>query len=112
MEAENQGNPLHWPMHQAPRCTARSKRTGQPCRAPAVSGWRVCRMHGAGGGAPKGKRNGRYRSSLFTKELTKARRLIRALGGPPETLRRASEPNLHSGSLKLQVKLQAASTRT
>ncbi len=36
-------------------------------------------MHGAGGGAPKGKRNGRYRSGLFTKELIEARRLIRAL---------------------------------
>src|SRR5262249_47688622 len=28
----------------APRCTARSKRSGQRCRAPAVRGWRVCRM--------------------------------------------------------------------
>ena len=28
MEAESQVNLMHWPMHQAPRCTARSKRTG------------------------------------------------------------------------------------
>ena len=33
--------------HNAPGCTARSKRSGQRCRAPAVKGWRVCRMHGA-----------------------------------------------------------------
>jgi len=33
--------------HAAPRCTATSKRTGKPCRAPAVRGWQVCRMHGA-----------------------------------------------------------------
>jgi FtsX-like permease family len=33
--------------HAAPRCTATSKRTGKPCRAPAVRGWHVCRMHGA-----------------------------------------------------------------
>ena len=79
MTSESAINLMHWPMHQAPRCTARSKRTGQPCRAPAVRGWRVCRMHGAGGGAPKGKRNGRYRSGLFTAEMTEARRLIRAL---------------------------------
>jgi hypothetical protein len=41
--------------HDAPRCKAKSKRTGKPCRAPAVRGCRVCRMHGAGGGAPEGK---------------------------------------------------------
>jgi hypothetical protein len=34
--------------------SARSKRSGQPCRAPAVRGWQVCRMHGARGGAPHG----------------------------------------------------------
>jgi len=45
----------------------------------ANAGWRVCRMHSAGGGAPKGKHNGRYRSGLFTAEITEARRLIRAL---------------------------------
>ncbi len=43
-----------YPMHRAPRCTAKSKRTGQPCRAPAVHGWTVCRMHGARGGARPG----------------------------------------------------------
>ncbi len=39
--------------HDAPRCTALSKRTGFLCKPPAVRGWNVCRMHGAGGGAPK-----------------------------------------------------------
>jgi hypothetical protein len=48
------------PMHASPRCTAHSRRTGLPCGAPAVTGWSVCRMHGAGGGAPTGKRNGHY----------------------------------------------------
>ena len=47
--------------HDALRCRAMAKRTGQRCKAPAVRGWRVCRMHGAGGGAPTGKRNGNYR---------------------------------------------------
>src|SRR5690348_13548257 len=41
--------------HDAPRCTAKSKRTGKRCRAPAVRGFSVCRMHGARGGAPSGK---------------------------------------------------------
>ena len=33
-----------------PRCTAHSSRTGQPCRAPAMSRWgvTVCRKHGGG----------------------------------------------------------------
>jgi glucans biosynthesis protein len=44
-------------MHQALRCHAKSKRSGLQCRAPAVRGHSVCRMHGAGGGAPKGNRN-------------------------------------------------------
>jgi hypothetical protein len=37
-------------------------------RGPAVRGKRVCRMHGAGGGAPAGKRNGNYRQGTSTKE--------------------------------------------
>jgi hypothetical protein len=36
-------------------------------------------MHGAGGGAPKGKANGRYRTGLHTAELLQARRIVRAL---------------------------------
>ena len=45
----------HAKRHDAPRCKANSKRTGKRCRAPAVRGCRVCRMHGARGGAPTGK---------------------------------------------------------
>jgi hypothetical protein len=56
------------PMHLSPRCSAKSKRTGEPCKAPAVTGWSVCRCHGAGGGAPKGARNGNYRHGGFTCE--------------------------------------------
>jgi uncharacterized protein YjcR len=44
-------------MHQALRCHARSKRSGLRCQAPAVRGSKVCRMHGAGGGAPRGNQN-------------------------------------------------------
>ena len=45
-------NPMHLnpdpsPMLRAPRCRATSKRSGKPCRAPAVRGKAVCRMHGA-----------------------------------------------------------------
>ncbi len=61
---------------KAARCSATSKRTGKPCQAPAVKGWTVCRFHGAGGGAPKGARNGRYRHGLNTKEAVEERRLL------------------------------------
>jgi hypothetical protein len=77
--------------HNAPRCTARSKRSGQRCRAPAVRGWRVCRMHGARGGAPEGERNGNYRHGARTKEAIELRKLIRALrrGVPDQLLAKA-----------------------
>jgi glucans biosynthesis protein len=66
------------PMHQARRCRARSKRSGKPCQAPAVKGWAVCRMHGAGGGAPLGNKNA-LRHGLYTADAIAARRAIRAL---------------------------------
>ena len=67
------------PMQAAPRCTAKSKRTGQRCRAPAVKGWKVRRMHGARGGAPEGKRNGNYKHCARTKEMIALRKLIKTL---------------------------------
>ena len=67
------------PMHLSPRCTATSKRTRKPCRAPAVQGWSVCRFHGARGGAPKGARNGAYKHGAYTTEAIETRRMIREL---------------------------------
>ena len=63
----------------APRCTATSKRTRKPCKAPAVRGWAVCRFHGARGGAPKGKANGAYKHGLCTAEAVEERRWMREL---------------------------------
>ncbi len=51
-----------------PTCTANSKRTKQRCKAPAVKGWKVCRFHGAKGGAPRGAGHGNYKSGLHTIE--------------------------------------------
>ena len=62
----------------APRCRARSKRTGKPCQSPAVTGWKVCRHHGAGGGAPKGERNGNYKTGFYTREAAAERRMLSA----------------------------------
>jgi hypothetical protein len=67
-------------LHQAPRCLARTRR-GTPCQSPAVAGKARCRMHGgaAGSGAPKGKRNGKYRHGRFTKEAIEERRRLASL---------------------------------
>jgi uncharacterized protein YjcR len=69
---------MHWPMHQALRCRARSKRSGLQCRAPAVRGCAVCRMHGAGGAAPRGNRNG-VKHGEFAAETLAQKREIQAL---------------------------------
>src|SRR5262245_12399138 len=78
----NQRNNLmnHQPsrMRQARRCRARSKRSGKPCQSPAVRGWAVCRMHGAGGGAPKGNRNA-FKHGRYTAKALAERRLLREL---------------------------------
>jgi hypothetical protein len=68
-----------YPFQKSPRCSATSKRTKKPCQAPAVTGWTVCRFHGARGGGPTGKKNGMYRHRLFTKEAIAERQMIRDL---------------------------------
>jgi hypothetical protein len=50
-----------------------------PCRAPAVNGWKVCRLHGARGGRPSGRRNGNYGSGAFTKETMQAVALLKTI---------------------------------
>ena len=65
-------------MRQALRCRATSKRSGKRCRSPAVRGYEVCRMHGAGGGAPKGNRNA-LKHGVYTPETIEKRRAIAAL---------------------------------
>jgi hypothetical protein len=71
-------NPMH-KAHAAARCTAKSKRTGKPCCAPAVAGWSVCRMHGARGGAAEGRRNGNYRHGASSKDTIALRKFIKSL---------------------------------
>ena len=65
--------------HAAPRCSARSKRSGAPCRGPAVQGWTVCRMNGAGGGAPEGPGNGAWTGGERSKDAVETRRALAAL---------------------------------
>lgn len=78
--------------HDAQRCAATSKRTGAPCRAPAVRGWRVCRMHGARGGAPEGEANGAWRHGERGREAAEARaRLVRLVVMAKELMRGVGE---------------------
>lgn len=71
-------NPMH-KAHTATRCTAHSKRTGEPCQAPAVTGWRVCRLHGAGGGHEPGPAHPSWRHGLRSREWIEARAEINEL---------------------------------
>jgi hypothetical protein len=66
-------------LRNAPRCTATAKRTGQSCQASAARGWRVCRVHGAGGGAPPGPAHPNYRHGSRTKEMQTVKRMISVL---------------------------------
>ncbi|MGA9253829.1 MAG: hypothetical protein WBV71_15440, partial [Roseobacter sp.] len=65
--------------HAAPRCTATSKRSGQPCKAPAVKGWNLCRMHGAGGGHGAGKENPAYKHGIRSRGCVEMRKAINEL---------------------------------
>lgn len=63
-------------LRRAPRCTARAKATGQPRRNPSKRGWNVCRMHGAGGGAPPGEAHPNYTHGLRTAEMKALKLLV------------------------------------
>ncbi len=63
----------------APRCTATAKSTRQRCRNPSKQGWTVCRLHGAGGGAPRGKAHPNYKHGLRSKAFTEQRKQINKL---------------------------------
>lgn len=76
---KNDANPMQR-AHAAPRCTARSKRSGERCKNPAVKGWRVCRMHGAGGGHGPGKVNPAYKHGMRSREWVELRKEIGEMG--------------------------------
>jgi hypothetical protein len=62
----------------APRCRARCKRTGAPCRCPAVRDRGVCRAHGGAGRRVKGEEHGRYKHGGRSLEAREALRQQRA----------------------------------
>jgi uncharacterized protein YjcR len=66
-------------MLSSPRCGAKT-RSGKPCKSPAVSGKRRCRMHGGafGSGAPQGNKNA-LKHGLYTGKAIKEREQLRDL---------------------------------
>jgi hypothetical protein len=61
-------------MRGAPRCGAKT-RAGTPCRCPAVRGRTRCRIHGGlSPGAPRGERNGNFKTGFWTCEAVQERR--------------------------------------
>ncbi|SEQ46473.1 hypothetical protein [Thalassovita taeanensis] len=75
---KSDANPMH-KAHNAPRCRAKAKTTGKRCKAPAKRGWKVCRMHGAGGGAPTGPDNGAWVHGDRSQAVEQNRRTLMAL---------------------------------
>lgn len=75
---ESDANPIR-KAHNAPRCTVRAKTTGNRCKAPARRGWKVCRMHGAGGGEPFGPGNGAWVHGDRSQAAEQDRRTLMAL---------------------------------
>lgn len=70
----------------AERCGAKSRRTGKPCKAPAMKNGR-CRMHGGkASGAPKGNRNA-LKHGLYTAEMIARRQMIKTLIADSEAVK-------------------------
>ena len=65
--------------HNAPRCRAKAKRTGERCKGPTVTGWRVCRFHGAGGEHPAGKDHPSWKHGMRSREWIEMRKAINDL---------------------------------
>ena len=82
-------------MLSSPRCGART-RSGKPCRSPAVSGKRRCRMHGGapGSGAPRGNQNA-LKNGMYKREALEARRLVQDLLRQSRMLLERTKNNCH-----------------
>jgi len=82
LSMKSDGNPIDptQRLRDAPRCRATAKSTRQRCRDPSKQGWNVCRLHGAGGGAPSGSAHPNFKHGLRTKKMQEVSRLVALLG--------------------------------
>lgn len=78
---KSDGNPIDpaQRLRDAPRCSATAKSTRQRCRNPSKQNWNVCRLHGAGGGAPSGSAHPNYKHGRRTLEMKAIRRFVSQL---------------------------------
>jgi hypothetical protein len=61
------------------RCGAKT-RAGLPCQRPALRGRKRCRLHGGlSPGAPRGVKNGNYRTGDWTAEAVEERKWLRSV---------------------------------
>src|SRR6478752_10134481 len=66
-------------LKKQPRCGART-RAGAPCRRPPVRGRKRCRLHGGlSPGAPRGLKNGNYKTGDWTSKAITERKWLRSL---------------------------------
>src|SRR6516165_2363743 len=66
-------------LRRAARCGART-RAGASCQRPAIRGRSRCRLHGGlSPGAPRGSRNGNYKTGDWTADAIEERRWLRSL---------------------------------
>lgn len=78
------GKPMQ--LFNAPRCGAHARRTGQPCKNPAVRGKKRCRMHG-------GKSTGRpVIHGRYTKKAIEGRKGARLILQALKALLREAGP--------------------
>ena len=79
------------------QCAAKSKRSGDRCRAPAVSGKSVCRMHGGKSTGPRTPEGKAALAARFLVHGTQTRRL--------RTLHREYMVEINQIFCRLKVKL-------
>ena len=84
MKSENQSHAVN-PFINVPRCGAYSRRTGKPCRQPAMANGR-CRMHGGKAGAPKGNSNALKHGHYTAQAISNRRFLNKLLRESKETI--------------------------
>ena len=66
-------------LKRAPRCDALT-RVGTACQRPAIRDRRRCRLHGVlSPGAPRGAKNGNFRTGNWTAEAIEERRWLGSL---------------------------------
>jgi hypothetical protein len=66
-------------LKKQPRCGART-RAGVPCQRPPIRGRKRCRLHGGlSPGAPRGVKNGNYKTGDWTSEAINERKWLRSL---------------------------------